>query len=94
MKTLKILSTLVLCAFATVNTAYAADMQPGEYVVDGGHGTLVVQPKKNGRFPFSIETMTVNGHTCALAGDIIGMHADVKESLDAVDDACKFILRQ
>ncbi len=57
---------------------YAADaepVKPGEYITEGGWGTLVVKKKAAAGLSFSIEALGANGHQCSLEGVVQGGRA-------------------
>ena len=56
-------------AFASSGLAEGRDLPPGDYIVDGGWGSLTVEA--NGGF--SIATVGANGHTCGLDGTLRGL---------------------
>ncbi len=47
-------------------------VESGEYIADGGWGTLDISPPKNGGRPFEIESYGGNFHICNLDGAIVG----------------------
>jgi hypothetical protein len=49
-----------------------AAIQPGEYVYEGGAGTLTIKAM-NGKLTFAIDTVGGNAHTCGLRGTIAGL---------------------
>lgn len=53
-----------------IEAATPVPVQPGEYVTEGGWGTLTVKRGKEGAMSFSIEALAGNGHSCSLDGTI------------------------
>lgn len=47
-----------------------ASLSAGDYVAEGGSGSLRLTPGKAGAWAFSLETMGGNGHTCSLEGEL------------------------
>ena len=69
---------------AFVSSAFA-QFQPGEYVVGGGWGRLLIGPAKGakgGAQPFEMNVRGANAHSCTLDGTIRGNEARMEESSD------------
>jgi hypothetical protein len=62
-------------------------IQPGEYVYEGGAGTLTIKAG-NGKVTFAIETVGGNAHTCGLTGTIAGLEG--RTDADETIPACVF----
>lgn len=71
---------------ATVGATQAAEPapKPGDYIADGGWGTLRISPAGPDGLPFAIESFGGNFHICALDGRIVGTQA----TLEASDASC------
>lgn len=67
----------MLALFAFLPLAALAQA-PGEYVTEGGWGTLVVGPAKGGANPFKIDALGSNFHVCGLEGEIRGGKATLE----------------
>lgn len=66
---------LALCAVLP----FAAFAQaPGEYVTEGGWGTLVIGAPRGGANPFKIDALGSNFHACGLEGEIRGGKATLE----------------
>lgn len=51
----------------------STSLKPGDYVTEGGWGTLTLKPGKSsaaGALKFDILTVGANGHTCSLDGEV------------------------
>lgn len=70
-------------------TAPRPAIEPGEYVYEGGGGTLAVEVA-NGKLTFAIETVGANAHTCGLAGTVTGLEG--RTGADGGLPACVFRL--
>ncbi len=57
-------------------------LEPGEYIADGGAGTLVIQRTAAGVLTFSIETIGANAHMCSLEGEL----RDGKGTLEGLEE--------
>jgi hypothetical protein len=64
-------------------------IQPGEYIYEGGGGTLRITAT-NGTLTFAIDTVGANADTCSLSGTIAG--AEGRTDGDATFPACVFRL--
>ncbi len=73
---------LLVMVAGAVNGAEPAP-KPGEYIADGGWGTLDISSPSNGKLAFEIESYGSNFHICNLDGAIVGG----KATLEADDDA-------
>lgn len=54
--------------FAAIGQAIAADPVPGEYLAEGGWGTLNIKRSAEGKLHFDIESLGANGHSCSVSG--------------------------
>jgi len=61
---------VTLALLVPSGAATAASLVAGEYVPEGGWGTLTLTPGKNGALLFLIETVGANGHMCGLDGEV------------------------
>ena len=61
-------------------------IRPGEYIAEGGWGTLTVTRNNRARLSFEISTIGDNAHTCNLSGDIRNDQAVLVE--DNKDKPC------
>jgi hypothetical protein len=61
-------------------SAYA--LKPGEYISEGGVGSLTLKSGKKGALRFAIEAVGANGHTCSLEGELNNGRA----KLDAMEE--------
>ena len=52
---------------------------PGEYIYEGGRGSLKVKGSPGQAQTFSIDTVGGNGHTCSLEGDLKGLEGHVAD---------------
>lgn len=59
-------------------------LKPGEYISEGGAGSLTLKSGKNGALRFAIEVVGANGHTCSLDGELTNGRAKL-EALDEKD---------
>ena len=75
---------LVIILIGTSISYAGTTILPGVYETEGGWGTVTI---KNNQF--KISTMGENGHTCNLAGKIIGTKGITTEEYSS--DACKII---
>ena len=79
-------ASMVIAAVAMLAPLSGAAQQnklaPGEYVLSGGSGVLVLKPGKSGALAFSIETVGANAHTCGLEGEL----RNGKATLEAMDE--------
>ncbi|MBX3721260.1 MAG: hypothetical protein KF713_05415 [Turneriella sp.] len=78
--------TIFLFPLFFLPTLFSADsesIQPGEYIADGGGGTLTVR-KEKGKTLFEINTIGANFHTCGLSGEVKNNRA----RLEAMDKEC------
>jgi hypothetical protein len=64
-------------------------IRPGEYVYEGGAGTLTIRPA-SGKLTFAIDTVGGNAHTCVLRGTITGLEG--RTDADDAIPACTFRL--
>lgn len=64
-----------------------AAIQPGEYVYQGGAGTLTIKAA-SGKLTFAIDTVGANAHTCGLTGTIAGLEGRTEG--DDTIPACVF----
>lgn len=78
-----------IAAWAMLATvvASAADFPAGQYVTEGGWGTMVLKPGAGGKQDFSIESQGSNGHSCSIEGSISNGRAAVPT--DPREPACK-----
>ena len=65
----RIIAVVLLAGLAAVGRAGDA-LQPGEYILGRGVGTLTVRPPSQGTQAFSISVVGANAHTCELGGKI------------------------
>jgi hypothetical protein len=80
----------MLSLFASALQAAEPTPKAGEYVADGGWGSLEISnPKGKDGMPFSLETMGANGHLCEMEGRIVGGKAE----LEASDDPAGCVVR-
>lgn len=70
--------SLVQSQARTQTPASANALKPGEYISEGGAGSLLLKPGKNGVLQFSIDAVGANGHTCSLEGDLINGRAKLE----------------
>ena len=56
----------------------AVAQAPGEYVTEGGWGTLVIGPAKGGANAFKLDALGSNFHVCGLEGEIRGGRATLE----------------
>lgn len=68
---------------ATLFSADSEDLKPGEYIANGGGGTLTIK-KEKGKTLFEINTVGANFHTCGLSGEIKNNQA----RLEAMEKEC------
>ncbi len=82
---MKLTLAAVVMAIAAVASAPAAGrgLEPGDYIADGGWGTLTI----DGKGGFSIATVGANGHTCGLDGTLQGLTGKASPD-DDPKDAC------
>jgi hypothetical protein len=73
---------LALSVSAAVSKKTAPGFQPGEYISEGGMGTLAIERRADGVLTFSIESIGANGHTCSLDGEI----RNGKATLEGLED--------
>jgi hypothetical protein len=67
---------LLACAtLLSTSLALAQQPPPGAYVTEGGWGTLAIEQDGG----FSLDSLGANGHSCALAGRIVGGRAVLEE---------------
>ena len=78
------LAPAALLAIALPVLAQSPALQPGDYVLEGGGGSLSLKPAGPGRFDFAIETVGGNAHTCTMDGRI----ADGVARLRPDDSVC------
>lgn len=71
-----VLISLLIVFSAPAGAAESARPAPGEYITEGGWGTLKIKPDMK----FEIFAMGANGHMCELAGKIVGNRATLRES--------------
>ena len=63
---------LYLTGSPTAGFGSAHSLEPGEYVTEGGWGTLSISQDDDKRIFFSIHAVGSNGHTCSeLDGEIV-----------------------
>jgi len=72
---------------ATVSAAATAPPAAGDYVREGGDGTLHVGPDAGKGAPFSLSSIGTNFHTCEFEGDIHGRRSRL--DTDAETAACE-----
>ncbi|GLR14671.1 hypothetical protein GCM10007907_34610 [Chitinimonas prasina] len=70
-----ILTILLLVALPTVASP---TIQPGEYLTEGGWGTLKIKPGKNKQLTFVLDAIGANAHSCNLEGEIINGRATLE----------------
>ncbi|MEQ1514588.1 MAG: hypothetical protein ABL934_18180 [Lysobacteraceae bacterium] len=75
---------VVLAAASAVAQAAGPAPKPGDYIADGGWGTLRISPPARDGLPFAIESVGANFHLCSLDGRIVGTQA----TLEASDADC------
>jgi len=80
MRTIFLPALLVTFLVCPCYTNAELKIQPGEYITEGGWGSLKIKQDKKGGLSFEIETSGGNAHTCTLSGEIIGQKSVLKES--------------
>ena len=78
--------------FAASASAEAAptEILPGEYVRDGGSGTLTIRKDEQNRRIFEIESIGGNCHSCGVSGEIRGATGHVDSwARDGSDSKCE-----
>jgi hypothetical protein len=76
-------SKLVASLFLLITIpASAQTLVAGEYVTDGGWGTLTLSAGAKGATHFTIESVGANGHSCSLEGDV----RNGKATLEGLDE--------
>lgn len=68
----------ILLALLAFLPGLALAQAPGEYVTEGGWGTLVIGAAKGGANPFKIDALGSNMHVCGLEGEIRGGKATLE----------------
>lgn len=86
LKTALIRTGLVVCLAGLSALTHAQSITPGQYIMEGGMGTLEV--KSGASQPFTLETVGANAHTCSLAGEIRNGKAVLADAVDAAGKAC------
>lgn len=79
--TIAILATIILCRLPLIAQTSNAGLTPGEYITEGGWGTLTLTGREDA-LRFSIVTIGANGHSCELEGAVHNGRA----SLEGLDD--------
>lgn len=77
---------LALALAPIVASAQLATPKPGEYIMEGGWGTLVVRAGSEGGVDFKIDTLGANAHSCQLEGTVHSGIANVPT--DGEDGQC------
>jgi len=81
--------SLACLVFLPAASVYARPtLQPGEYITDGGSGHLIIQPGSDGKFPFSVDSVGGNRHSCGLEGYIQRGRASVRPFDDDEFEPC------
>lgn len=75
------LTTFLFLLFSV--PASAQTLVAGEYVTDGGWGTLTLSATAKGAMHFTIESVGANGHSCSLEGDV----RNGKATLEGLDES-------
>lgn len=79
----KIIFLFLVIFVATLFPADSEGLKAGEFIADGGGGTLVIKREK-GKTLFEINTIGANFHTCGLSGEIKNNQA----RLEAMEKEC------
>jgi hypothetical protein len=89
MKKLLVRAIASFCVFSAGTCSYAetAALEAGEYIAEGGWGTLAVKQSNGAGFDFQLNAIGANGHTCDLSGKIRNSRAVLKEPGE--DKPCK-----
>lgn len=62
---------VVCCLFLSLSVMGQGKVFPaGEYIAEGGWGTLRIEPAKQGKQSFELYSLGANGHMCHLEGDV------------------------
>jgi len=86
------LRLLIALAISVSNSAFASNnFKPGQYLQEGGWGTLTVMPSSGKGQPFSIQSIGPNTHTCELEGLIQGTRANL--DVDEGEKKCVVLFR-
>lgn len=70
----------VLVSIPIHSYAQPKAISPGEYIYEGGWGTLTITRNKKGGLAFDISTIGTNAHTCSLSGDMRNGRAELEAS--------------
>ncbi len=68
---LVLLALMMLLPFALLSESSKEEIQPGEYIREGGSGFLTIKIGHNGKKTFSILSVGSNGHTCEIEDEVI-----------------------
>ncbi|MFZ2754739.1 MAG: hypothetical protein WAZ48_15015, partial [Lysobacteraceae bacterium] len=79
---LRLPAAFVMLAIATATQAAGPAPKLGDYIAEGGWGTLHIASAGRDGFPFTIESVGANFHLCSLDGRIV----DAKAALEAGGD--------